>query len=712
LYFARPNSFSIFRLTLKRRSSVLLAACLSVFVFVSPLSLSVSVVAGSARLRARKGVRQVVLTQGSSEVQNQKAEKSSVNSFIIQMVNGAATCRAATVEEIPSTLPRPDDRGVPARDLLHPDSKSQAAIRAGENSSTGLTINLVALSQLQSDSDRATVIAAFERAAAVWTSRIKSPVTINVNIDYGVNRPNGTAFPSSVLGSTSSGSLSIDYPTARAHLISSSSSSAETGIYNSLPASVVPTDTGDGSAVEVSRSLAQPLGLLALNPNDTVATISFNKNFAFDFDPDDGIDFDKVDFVAVATHEVGHALGFISNAGGGSTVPVSVWDIFRFRHGTTTSTFTTAPRIMSIGGGSQVYFTGQTFVVEGISTNELGLSTGGPDGVGGDGSQSSHWKDDDLTGNYIGIMDPTLSNGEHEEATENDFSTLETLGWNLISSTLPPTPPPPPSNDNFANAGVIVGCSGSVSGTNLNATKETGEPNHSPDGHGGTHSVWYQWQSPSSGTVTFTTAGSSYDTVLAVYTGTSVDALTEIKKNDDIPDVPGQPHQVTSSVTFPASAGAVYRIAVDGYDNGGSGGDMGPLKLNWTESNCTEPPPTLLTEEGTNRAVALDSVTFVRGPFSKTGLHNFSSDHITRVMLFTSNLGLGPSGNLTGVLSVQVQGASLVSLVIERVDAVPGLTGISYIIVKLDGAPLGTNLPLTVTLRGAISNTATIDIGP
>ncbi len=350
------------------------------------------------------------------------------------------------------------------------------------------------------------------------------------------------------------------------------------------------------------------------------------------------------------------------------------------------------------------------FVVEGISTNELGLSTGGPEGAGGDGSQSSHWKDDDLTGRYIGIMDPTISNGEHAEATENDFSTLETLGWNLVSTTAPPAPPPPPNNDNFANARVIVGCSGSVSGTNLNATRETDEPNHSPDGHGGTHSVWYQWQSPGSGSVTFTTAGSSFDTVLAIYTGTSVGALTVIGKNDDIPDVPGQPHQVTSSVAFSASAGTIYRIAVDGYDNGGSGGDMGPLKLNWTESNCTEPPPAVLTEPGTTRVVAIDSVTFVRGPFSKLAVHNFSSDQKTRVMLFTSNLGLGPSDILAGVLSVQVQG---ISLVIERVDAVPGLTDISYIIVKLDGAtPVGTNLPLTITLRGATSNSATIDISP
>jgi hypothetical protein len=59
---------------------------------------------------------------------------------------------------------------------------------------------------------------------------------------------------------------------------------------------------------------------------------------------------------------------------------------------------------------------------------------------------------------------------------------------------------------------------------------------------------------------------------------------------------------------------------------------------------------------------------------------------------------------------VQIQG---VSLLIERVDAVPGLTDTSYVVVKLDGAtPVGANLPLTLTLRGATSNPATIDIGP
>jgi hypothetical protein len=512
-----------------------------------------------------------------------------------------------------------------------------------------------------------------------------------------------------VVGSTSSGTLSIDYPTARANLIASSSSSNEAAIYNSLPSSTVPTNTGNGSVMEVSRSLAQALGFVPINPNEVVATISFNKSFPYDFNPDNGIEFDELDFVAVAAHEIGHSLGFISNSGSGDTAPVSVWDIFRFRSGTTAATFPTAQRIMSTGG-SQVYYTTHTFAVEGIPTNELRLSNGGPSGDAGDGNQSSHWKADEITGRYIGIMDPTISEGEHEPTTENDFAALETLGWNLVSAVPPPSPPPPPGNDNLTSASVIVGCSGSVAGTNLNSTKETGEPNHAPDANGGVHSVWYRWRSPSSGSVTFTTAGSGYDTVLAIYTGTSMEALSLIGNNDDIPDIPGQPHQVSSRVTFSATAGTFYLIAVDGYNNGGSGGDMGPLKLNWSENDCTEQPPTMMTEENANVAVALDSVTYLRGPFPVISFLNFSPDHHTRVILFTSSVGLTQPD--PAKLTVTAGGTSLL---VENVGPVTGVAGLdaSYIVVRLpDGLPAG-NLPLTVTLRGVNStNAPMITIAP
>src|SRR5437660_9611884 len=120
---------------------------------------------------------------------------------------------------------------------------------------------------------------------------------------------------------------------------------------------------------------------------DLPPAIAFNSNFQFDFDPSDGITGNTLDFDAVATHEIGHALGFTSNVGDrelNRTFPVwlSVWDLFRFRPGTTVSTFPTANRILSSGGTQDYFFGG----------SDLGLSTGRADGSGGDQSQASHWK--------------------------------------------------------------------------------------------------------------------------------------------------------------------------------------------------------------------------------------------------------------------------------------------------------------------------------
>ncbi|HVQ38096.1 MAG TPA: PPC domain-containing protein, partial [Pyrinomonadaceae bacterium] len=138
------------------------------------------------------------------------------------------------------------------------------------------------------------------------------------------------------------------------------------------------------------------------------------------------------------------------------------------------------------------------------------------------------------------------------------------------------------ANNNFVSAQVINGCAGTVNGTNVAANKEAGEPSHSPDADPGGHSVWYQWEAPSTGNVTITTAGSGFDTVLAVYTGTSVNALTSLGKNDDV----SPPGDVTSSVTFSATTGTTYRIAVDGWDSA-----TGNIALNWSASNC--PPITI-----------------------------------------------------------------------------------------------------------------------
>ncbi|MGD4069825.1 NF038122 family metalloprotease, partial [Xanthomonas citri pv. citri] len=41
-------------------------------------------------------------------------------------------------------------------------------------------------------------------------------------------------------------------------------------------------------------------------------TVTFSNTFGFDFNPNNGVDNDKFDFIGVAIHEIGHALGFVS----------------------------------------------------------------------------------------------------------------------------------------------------------------------------------------------------------------------------------------------------------------------------------------------------------------------------------------------------------------------------------------------------------------
>jgi hypothetical protein len=128
-----------------------------------------------------------------------------------------------------------------------------------------------------------------------------------------------------------------------------------------------------------------------------------------------------------------------------------------------------------------------------------------------------------------------------------------------------------PANDNFNSAQVISGKVGTVTTQTSGATKEPGEPNHA--GNAGGSSVWYLWTAPSTGTWKFDTAQSSFDTLLAIYTGTSVGALSLVVSNDDWGAA------VTSEVLLNATAGTAYHIAVDGYD-----GAVGNLVLNWAST--------------------------------------------------------------------------------------------------------------------------------
>jgi secreted trypsin-like serine protease len=126
----------------------------------------------------------------------------------------------------------------------------------------------------------------------------------------------------------------------------------------------------------------------------------------------------------------------------------------------------------------------------------------------------------------------------------------------------------PPANDQFATPATISGATGKVFGSNARSTGEPGEPNHGsiPD-----RSVWYSWTAPESGSAVLHTRESNFDTVLAVYTGTSITGLTQLASNDQFNGTN------QSKVTLPVTAGTTYRIAVDGF-----GATTGTIGLQWS----------------------------------------------------------------------------------------------------------------------------------
>lgn len=165
-----------------------------------------------------------------------------------------------------------------------------------------------------------------------------------------------------------------------------------------------------------------------------------------------------------------------------------------------------------------------------------------------------------------------------------------------------------PANDSFANATTVAvtGASVSVTGTNIQASKETGEPNHA--GSTGGRSVWWKFVAPAAGRMTVTTLGSNFDTLLAAYTGSAVGSLTLLAANDDAETVqqnPNDDRKRTSTVAFDVTAGATYMLAVDGWDS-----LFGQITLNLALAAVAGSAPTITTQPASRTVTAGTGTTF------------------------------------------------------------------------------------------------------
>lgn len=204
----------------------------------------------------------------------------------------------------------------------------------------------------------------------------------------------------------------------------------------------------------------------------------------------------------------------------------------------------------------------------------------------------------------LSITNVSLADGgTYQVAIENAADTLVS-----DSALLAFAVPDSPAGDNFvARINLGTNASGStLRGTNTFATKEAGEPDHA--GKPGGVSVWYRWISPSNGVATFRTVGSAFDTLLAVYTGASVGALTPVASDEDDGGF------FTSALQFNAKTGTNYAIALDGF-----GGAQGAFVLSW---NLEVTPDTLpvITAQPASRTVSLGASTTLSVSATGSGL--------------------------------------------------------------------------------------------
>ena len=155
----------------------------------------------------------------------------------------------------------------------------------------------------------------------------------------------------------------------------------------------------------------------------------------------------------------------------------------------------------------------------------------------------------------------------------------------------------PTPEDSFLAAPMVSDRAGLIRGTTRLADREFSEP--CPVGILGGKSVWMAWQAPGDGIVVFDTVGSSFDTLLAVYTGEMLDELVPVVGDDDS----GGFH--TSRTQFNTIGGEIYRIVVDGLEGAG-----GNYVLRWEHQRTEERAPQIVIAPGSRAVPAGASTTF------------------------------------------------------------------------------------------------------
>jgi hypothetical protein len=250
---------------------------------------------------------------------------------------------------------------------------------------------------------------------------------------------------------------------------------------------------------------------------------------------------------------------------------------------------------------------------------------------------------------------------------------------------------PAPTNDNFANAVNITSTTFSDTKDSSGATPQSSDPAPAsisgcvPSGSGLSNTIWYKVVPSASGTANIDTIGSSYDSVLSVWSGTLQSALTGVACNDDI-----NPGIVTVSqlTGLALNAGTTYYIMVSSFGpldpNPVAFGGMSVLNFTFTGTIGSNPAPTITSISPNNTTAGGSS--FV---LNVTGTNFVSGATVN----FGANPALTPSAITPTLITVTVPASDIATA------GTPGVT------VTTSG---GTSNSVTFTVNAATTGTFTV----
>ncbi|HEY3582250.1 MAG TPA: hypothetical protein VGK82_16965, partial [Pyrinomonadaceae bacterium] len=131
------------------------------------------------------------------------------------------------------------------------------------------------------------------------------------------------------------------------------------------------------------------------------------------------------------------------------------------------------------------------------------------------------------------------------------------------------------------------------------------------------------------------------------------------------------------------------------------------------KAHAQQTSPVLISQADSTRAIAFDSVTHRREPFTTTAQIAFGTDPATRIMLFAMNLQLQP-GETASAVTADAEDAdhNLFQLTVEHVDALPDQPWATSIVLRLPSdLPATGDVLIRIKYRTLASNRVRIGIG-